>query len=831
MDKSAAETDLESAVTDQRIESDPGHLSDKRPLNSSEYRLAGKRASTVLAASHVPIVKRFCAALKASGDNFFLSDQVQRKLDEFLATETNVDPKVDKAVRRMFRGCGEILLDAEATYAVLRPGVGLKRIVRVHPELDYIEDVSRGLYLEIKDAHIQGHDEAVKPGLVLDFSPFFRNFPKVNEPSEMGEGISFLNRHLSAQMYQNPDVFRRALLRFLRNRDLDGVSILAGDHLSKPDILLEELAAVRSLLEDYSPEESYEEVAHDLRTHGFERGWGRIVADIASNLALLAQVIESSEPARFEKILGRLPLIRTVLMVSPHGWFAQDGVLGKPDTGGQVTYVLDQARALEHQMRQQFWESGIDATPKVVILTRLIPNAEGTTCNLQREKILGTEDSWIIRVPFRDEAGEIIPDWISRFCIWPYLEDFAEEAKQFAVTELFGKPDLIIGHYSDGNLVAHRLADELDTTHCACPHALEKTKYLLSDMYWGEMEQDYNFSMHFTADLIAYNSADFIVSSSYREVGGTATEMGMMESYELFTMPGLYRVESGFDPRLARHNIVPPGANEEYFFPNTDHGRRVEAVMQHLTDRFLGKEPDADGVGRLDNPDLPFIFAMARMDKIKNLSGLVEIFGKSRALREKANLLLITSVNDPTLSNDQEETDEINRTYDLIRQYHVDGHMRWCAARLDKVETGEIYRIVADRKGVFAQPAFMETFGLTVIEAMVCGLPVVVTCFGGPSEIVVPGTSGAVENPNDHAAFGAALETVTSDPQVWKSYADGGIERVQKAFTWAQHASKVLRLANVYAYWNYIDVMNRQALDRYIHTLYHTVYQPRTRSM
>ena len=52
----------------------------------------------------------------------------------------------------------------------------------------------------------------------------------------------------------------------------------------------------------------------------------------------------------------------------------------------------------------------------------------------------------------------------------------------------------------------------------------------------------------------------------------------------------------------------------------------------------------------------------------------------------------------------------------LIRQYDLAGHIRWCARRLDKVETGEIYRMIADGRGVFAQPAFMETFGLTVVE-------------------------------------------------------------------------------------------------------------------
>ena len=799
--------------------------------NENGFFGQGKPATYVLAPEHIPTVKRFCAALKASGESFFLSDQIQKQLKAFFSQSTGIEPRTQRAVRRMFRGCGEIIFDAEAAYAVLRPGVGLKQIVRIHPEIETIELVDRGQLLEVKDAYVQDHETAGRQGLVLDFSPFFRDFPKVNESAEMGEGISFLNRRLSAQMYQNPQVFQRALLDFMRNRDIEGVSILVNDHLATPADLLDAISAAHAFLEDFEPDEPYASFAHELRMHGFEPGWGNTAADVADSLALLGRVMESSEPARFERLLGRLTLTRTVLMVSPHGWFAQDDVLGKPDTGGQVTYVLDQARALEHQMRRQFADRGIDATPKVVVLTRLIPDAEGTTCNVTREKIYGTEDSWIIRVPFRDASGEVVNEWISRFQIWPYLEQFAEDSKQVIVTELFGTPDLIIGHYSDGNLVAYRLADDLGTTHCACVHALEKTKYLLSDMYWADMEEDYRFSLQFTADLIAYNSADLILCSSYREVGGTATEMGMMESYELFSMPGLYRVQSGFNPRLARHNIVPPGASEEHFFPHTDASRRVEAVTKALEERLFEKDPSQGCFGTLHDPSLPFIFAMARMDKIKNLPGLVEAFGKSASLREKANLILITSLIDPSESSDQEEIEMVSRTYELVEEYQLQGHIRWCAARLDKVETGEVYRMIADRRGVFAQPAFMETFGLTVIEAMACGLPVVVTCFGGPSEIVIPRKSGLVEDPNDHVAFADALEKVISSRETWETYSNGGIERVREAFTWKRHADKVLGMANVYTYWNYIDVMNRQALDRYIHTLYHTVYRPRALSM
>ncbi|MCL4691480.1 MAG: glycosyltransferase, partial [Candidatus Hydrogenedentes bacterium] len=156
-----------------------------------------------------------------------------------------------------------------------------------------------------------------------------------------------------------------------------------------------------------------------------------------------------------------------------------------------------------------------------------------------------------------------------------------------------------------------------------------------------------------------------------------------------------------------------------------------------------------------------------------------------------------------------------------------DGSVRWCAARLDKVETGEIYRVVADRRGVFAQPAFMETFGLTVIEAMACGLPVVVTCFGGPAEIVEQNRSGQIVNPNDLAAVAEALHRVVTQQDLWDRFSAEGIERVHRAFHWRAHAERVLRLSNTYTFWDFLDVMNRQALDQYIHTLYHTVYRPR----
>ena len=65
-------------------------------------------------------------------------------------------------------------------------------------------------------------------------------------------------------------------------------------------------------------------------------------------------------------------------------------------------------------------------------VTRLIPDAKGTTCNQRLEKISGTEHTSILRVPFRTENG-ILKKWISRFDVWPYLETFAEVKSSYSV--------------------------------------------------------------------------------------------------------------------------------------------------------------------------------------------------------------------------------------------------------------------------------------------------------------------------------------------------------------------------------------------------------------
>lgn len=80
----------------------------------------------------------------------------------------------------------------------------------------------------------------------------------------------------------------------------------------------------------------------------------------------------------------------------------------------QIVYILDQVRALEREMLKRMELSGLDLKPQILVVTRLIPEAQGTTCNQRIEHINGTQNARILRVPFRDKEGKVVPHWMSR---------------------------------------------------------------------------------------------------------------------------------------------------------------------------------------------------------------------------------------------------------------------------------------------------------------------------------------------------------------------------------------------------------------------------------
>ncbi|VAH99190.1 unnamed protein product [Triticum turgidum subsp. durum] len=174
---------------------------------------------------------------------------------------------------------------------------------------------------------------------------------------------------------------------------------------------------------------------------------------------------------------------------------------------------------------------------------------------------------------------------------------------------------------------------------------------------------------------------------------------------------------------------------------------------------------------------------MARLDRVKNLTGLVELYGKNPRLQELVNLVVVCG-DHGNPSKDKEEQAEFKKMFDLIEQYNLNGHVRWISAQMNRVRNAELYRYICDTKGAFVQPAFYEAFGLTVIEAMTCGLPTFATAYGGPAEIIVNGVSGYHIDPYQGDKASALLveffEKCQVDPSHWTKISQGGLQRIEE---------------------------------------------------
>jgi sucrose synthase len=792
----------------------------------------------VIASDEKTDLRQFVSDLRVLGNKYLLRNDI---VNAFAAYCTKYEKPEQfhqsSHLSKLIYCVQEIILEDDSLCILLRPKIASIEIVRLGDDLT-VQQMTVQELLDARDRFVNHFHPQEGDILELDFGPFYDYSPIIRDPKNIGKGVQFLNRYLSSKLFQDPRQSQETLFNFLGIHRCNGVQLLINDRIKSQEQLSEQVKKALTFVSELSEEEPYERFRLVLQMMGLEAGWGNTAARVHETLGLLDELIDFPDPQTLEAFISRIPMIFNIVLVSPHGWFGQEGVLGRPDTGGQVVYVLDQAKSLEKQLQEDIHLAGLDSLgvkPKVIILTRLIPNSDGTRCNERLEKVHGTENAWILRVPFREFNPKLTQNWISRFEIWPYLETYAIDAEKELLAEFQGKPDLIVGNYSDGNLVAFLLSRKLKTTQCNIAHALEKSKYLLSNLYWQESEEKYHFALQFTADIIAMNAANCIVTSTYQEIVGQPDSVGQYESYKCFTMPDLYQVVNGIELFSPKFNVVPPGVNESVYFPYTRIEDRVQDDRDRLNELLFTLEDPEQVFGKLDDPQKRPLFSIARLDRIKNLTGLAELFGKSQELQEKCNLILVAGKLLVEETDDYEEAEEIKKLYAIIDQYNLHGKIRWLGVRLSKSLSGEIYRVIADRQGIFVQPALFEAFGLTILEAMITGIPTFGTQFGGPLEIIQDGVNGFYINPTNHPETAQKILNFLSkcedNPNYWYEISARGIDRVYSTYTWKIHTTKLLTLARTYGFWNYSSKENREDMLRYIEALFYLIYKPRAKAL
>ena len=139
--------------------------------------------------------------------------------------------------------------------------------------------------------------------------------------------------------------------------------------------------------------------------------------------------------------------------------------------------------------------------------------------------------------------------------------------------------------------------------------------------------------------------------------------------------------------------------------------------------------------------------------------------------------------------------DRIDRK--IIESLQADGRTPFTAlARETGVESrvflpGRVPDVAAwlKRAHVYVQPARWEGFGLAVLEAMVCGIPVVATNVSSLPELVADG-AGVLVEPDDAPALAAGIERAFAEPAL----GDAGRERARARFSVAAMADRTAAL-------------------------------------
>lgn len=96
---------------------------------------------------------------------------------------------------------------------------------------------------------------------------------------------------------------------------------------------------------------------------------------------------------------------------------------------------------------------------------------------------------------------------------------------------------------------------------------------------------------------------------------------------------------------------------------------------------------------------------------------------------------------------------------------------------------------------IFVNSSNVESFGVNIVEAMACELPVVATPCPGPKEVIDNGVTGVVLKDWNHEELAEELIKLVENPALREKYGKAGREKVLREYDWSKN---VETLINVY---------------------------------
>ncbi|MGC1249237.1 MAG: sucrose synthase, partial [Spirulinaceae cyanobacterium] len=297
-------------------------------------------------------LREFFSELKGLEQHYLLRNEILSAFTDFCLKSQKPESFHNYSrMGKMIYYTQEILLEEESLCIVLRPKIAKQEGYRILGDLT-VERLSIEELLDVRDRFVNHFHPEEGNVFEIDFKPFYDYSPTIRDSKNIGKGVTFLNRFLSSKLFQDPRQWLEALFSFLNLHSYNGTTLLINGRIKNQPHLSDQVKNALSFLSDLPGNKPYEEFRFELQDMGFEPGWGNTASRVKETLEMLDELLDSPDDQVLEAFLSRIPMIFRIVLVSIHGWFGQEKVLGRPDTGGQVVYVLDQAVNLEKQLKE-----------------------------------------------------------------------------------------------------------------------------------------------------------------------------------------------------------------------------------------------------------------------------------------------------------------------------------------------------------------------------------------------------------------------------------------------------------------------------------------------
>lgn len=434
--------------------------------------------------------------------------------------------------------------------------------------------------------------------------------------------------------------------------------------------------------------------------------------------------------------------VKNIAMISHHGYFAADPQLGKVDTGGQVVFVLELSKYL-HEV----------CNMKVKIFTRLFYEEDSP---IHAKKLVKVSDGVdIVRIP--DKMSE--KGFIRKEDLYYYLPETAEKIVKWIKEN--SKFDIIHSHYVDGGIIGNLVSRKLKIPWVHNSHSLGKVKRdallkkVTDENEIKRIDKDLNFNLRFKNEELIYDNTSIIFAESLDEKNNLLKFYGQKYKDKV--------------------RIIPPGVNTEEWHPETvDKGK-------HPLNRLFNVEHNR------------YIFSVSRIDPRKGLDLLIEAAPllKTKIGNEKIKIVIGGGSKKGKKLKPYEQT-----LHDLAKKIDPEREFIYLTGYIPDKDILDYYNGCE----IFILPARWELFGITMLEAMACMKPVVVTKFGGPSTIIKDGVNGMLVDPTNKDELAEKIVELLENKEKSNKIAKNALKTITEKFSWKIIAE------NYYS--NYIKVID-----------------------